>query len=224
MEKFVSAVMIFLILIGYDYFFKDNSKSEKKSVQQQQEQPVKKQQENRKDFFCIVEGIGKVKGTMQNDIGIAICKISEQKTIRESMSYTMKAKGKFVVLDVVVENNWKYPIEFYDSKFHLIDENGIDDMANDLKFMQIIDADNVADLLFIKDELLRRKLDKEALNHGLVQDLGIIFEVPEDYDVSKAKLKYEISIPLQFKGEDLNWWRYKDDKAVITPVKVEIVQ
>ena len=54
-------------------------------------------------YVCDVKGVGKIKGAVASYIGIAVSKVVETDNI-DIAGYSRKAKGKFVILSVVIAN------------------------------------------------------------------------------------------------------------------------
>lgn len=183
-----------------------NSVAEEK-IERKENLPEKKQAEidtepkkEQKQSFCIVEGVGKVKAYERDGLRMAVYGISEQKTIEVNpignLVETLKANGKYVLIDVISQNYaTNKKVGVTLSDFYLIDENGRIYPAYDK-------AENGGEQFIGYFEDLRP---------GQVYGGAVVFEVPRDFDASKSKLKYKI-------------YSFSDDKNLIIPVRVEIVQ
>ena len=85
---------------------------------------VKTQQKKEPPAFTInVEGMGKLKGGMASNVGIAVEDVKEQKSIGNSFT-NATAQGKFVIVTVIVHNFQKDAITVDANSFKLMDNQG----------------------------------------------------------------------------------------------------
>ena len=177
---------------------------EQKNQQEQEKEKEQKKSEDKQDYFCIVDGVGKVKGVGQNGVGVAVYRISGQKSIK-GFPETFETNGKFVLLDAVVCNELNAQLNISSNKFTLIDENGRR-YSTDLRKEE-------------KANNLKNRFDiYKEINPGLVDNSRMLFEVPRDCDLSKSKLEYSIGGTINSKSQ------IKSEGTVTVPVRVEIVQ
>ncbi len=188
-----------------------NKQAKIQNQQAQNNQPKSKssQKQNSKNsspYFCDVKGIGRVKGTMQNGIGMAVCRISERETFTGGIiGTTLRSSGKYVVLDVVITSNLNETTAITSSRLFLIDENG-------RKYSVESEVHKQINIYEMNDYFIQY----QDINPGLTKGMGIIFDVPRNLNVNNAYLEYEFRVEgfLGLPGE----------KTVTTPVRVEIVQ
>lgn len=174
---------------------------------QSQSKPSPKQKSgNNSPYFCNIEGVGKVKGTMQNGMGMVVYRVSERETVTGGIiGETLRSSGKYVVLDVVITSDLNETTAITSSRLFLVDENG-------RKYSVDSEVHKQINIYTMKDYFIEYK----DLNPGLTKGIGVIFDVPRNLDINRAYLEYEFRVEgfLGLPGE----------KTVTTPVRVEIVQ
>ena len=147
------------------------------------------------EYSLNVEGVGKVKGYMKDDIGVTIFDIQETKIIKNP-SYSDKiAQGKYVIISFAISNGTKNTITINETLdeglFTLIDGNGrkykYDKAAN----------------WSIEGEY------KPDINLGLTVGKRIAYDVPENIDLNSMKFKVNMGLF----GANMN-----------LPLKVQLVQ
>lgn len=77
------------------------------------------------EYTCDVEGVGKVKGAVASNVGIAVYNIEERDSIG-SQFFNEKAQGKFVIVSVVVSNHQKDAITVDANSFKLVTSDGVE--------------------------------------------------------------------------------------------------
>lgn len=77
------------------------------------------------EYTCDVEGIGKVKGAVASNVGIAVYNIEERDSIGNQF-FNEKAQGKFVIVSVVVSNHQKDAITVDANSFKLVTDDGVE--------------------------------------------------------------------------------------------------
>lgn len=120
------------------------------------------------NFTTNVEGIGTIRGGVSSNVGIAIAEIGEMERIRN-----IEAKGKFVIVRLVVYNGQKDAITINASSYKLLDSQGREFgvSADGLFQMSMLTGNDMAIL--------------SDVNPGLSSIVDLSFDVPRN-----AELKF----------------------------------
>lgn len=140
-------------------------------------------------WTCDVEGVGKVKGGISSNVGIAVYKIREARSIDTSFS-SQRAQGKFIIVNVAVSNGQKDAITVDNTSFKLIDDQG-------REFSHSVEGSTA---LMMKSGNSRGFLQK--VNPGIVTSVEVPFDVPTNISGLKLKARggfsgREIVLPLK---------------------------
>lgn len=76
-------------------------------------------------FICDVEGVGKVKGSVASNVGMAIYDIEERSSVGGEF-FNKRAQGRFVIVSVAVANEQKDAITVDAASFKLVTKDGVE--------------------------------------------------------------------------------------------------
>lgn len=119
---------VFLIIIAL-FFYACGHSSDSKSPSASASQttaPSQQSKENNKapayePWTVDIDGLGKVKGGISSNVGIAVIGVDVKKSIGDSM-FNENAKGKFVIVKLAVSNGQKDAVTVDSTSFSLIDD------------------------------------------------------------------------------------------------------
>ena len=156
----VIAILVILTMISGCFGNKKAGKKEKKVP----------------EYTCNVEGVGKVKGAVASNVGIAIYGVEERDVIGGLFTST-QAQGKFVVVSVVVSNHQKDAITVDANSFKLVTNDGIEySHSNDAMTAIIMSTGKTNAFL-------------QEINPGITISAQIPFDIPRNKNISDLKLK-----------------------------------
>jgi hypothetical protein len=156
----VGGFIILLILVGI-FAGKHESTSTKK------EEPV---------YTVDVEGVGKVKGIIRSNVGLAIGDIKKTKTLGDNRFAQANAQGEFIVIRLIVSNNQNDAITMDANSFKIIDDKNREFSHSTQGDMALAASSNKKEIIFLK-----------KINPGITTDGYLVFDVPSD--ISGAKLQ-----------------------------------
>ena len=127
------------------------------------------------NYTCDVEGIGKVKGVMSSDVGVAIAKIQEMPTI--DAGYTnARAQGVFKVIYIVASNQQKDAVTLDANSYKLIDSAG-------REYTHSVEGDTQLEMSN------RETLFLKKINPGITTGGYISYDVPKNADIVKLQFR-----------------------------------
>ena len=129
------------------------------------------------EYVCDVEGIGKVKGAVASNVGIAVYAIEEKNTIGDQF-FQEQAQGKFVIVSLVVSNGQKDAITVDANSFKLVTSDGVE-YSHSTDAQTAIAMSRGGKL----DSFLRQ------INPGMVVSVTIPFDIPKNKKLSDLKLE-----------------------------------
>lgn len=128
-------------------------------------------------YTCNVESVGKVKGAIASNVGIAIYNIEERDVIGGQF-YREQAQGKFVIVSVVVSNEQKDAITVDANSFKLVTADGVEySHSTEAQTALAMENDGKMDLFLKK------------INPGMVVSASIPFDIPKNKNLSDLKLE-----------------------------------
>ena len=136
-----------------------------------------KTEEKAPDYTCDVEGVGKVKGAIASDVGIAVYGIEEKNVIGDQF-YQEQAQGKFVIVSVVVSNGQKDAVTVDANSFKLVTKDGVE-YSHSTEAQTAIAMENGGKM----DAFLKK------INPGMTISARIPFDVPKDKKLSELQLE-----------------------------------
>ena len=141
------------------------------------------------DWTVDVEGIGKVKGAISSDVGIAVIGVSEADSLGNQF-VQKKPQGKFLIVEIAVTNNQKDAITVDANSFKLIDDK-------DREFTHSTEGQTA-----IQMSNRDAKGFLEKVNPGMTVKETIPFDVPKDATNFKLEAKggmtgEKVMLPLQ---------------------------
>lgn len=128
-------------------------------------------------YTCDVEGVGKVKGAVASNVGIAIYNVEERGTIGDQY-FNEKAQGKFVIISVVVSNGQKDAITVDANSFKLVTADGVE-YSHSTEAQTALAMENGGKM----DSFLKK------INSGMVVSASIPFDIPQNKNLSDLKLE-----------------------------------
>ncbi|WP_196595203.1 DUF4352 domain-containing protein [Pectinatus frisingensis] len=189
--------IIFALLIINAAINKDDKNQpveQPQTVQQQtnkseNKQPAKEKKKDFEDWTVNVEGVGKIKGGISSNVGIAVIGINTTNSIGDDFS-SQQAQGKFVVVKVAVSNGQNDAITVDSNSFKLIDDKNREFSAS-VEGMTALQMSNGNAKGFLT-----------KVNPGIVTDVTFVFDVPKDVQGLKLKARggftgKAIILPLQ---------------------------
>lgn len=141
------------------------------------------------EFTINVDGIGKVKGGVSSNVGLAVIGVEERNSLGDEF-FNEQAQGKFVIVKIAVTNNQKDAVTIDSSSFNLIDEQ-------EREFDVSVEGSTA---LQMSNGNAKGFLSK--INPGISTTFVFPFDVPKDVKGLKLKARGgftgdEISLPLQ---------------------------
>lgn len=136
-----------------------------------------KVEEKNPEYTCDVEGVGKVKGAIASNVGIAIYGIDERDVVGGQFNRE-QAQGKFVVVSVVVANGQKDAITVDASSFKLVTADGVE-YSHSTEAQTALAMENGGKM----DSFLKK------INPGMVVSATIPFDIPKDKNLTDLKLE-----------------------------------
>ena len=175
----VVVIFVFVMAVGFFTFLmmpnsaKNTGGSSSSSQQASSSSSAKQQME---EYTCEIQGLGKVKGGISSNVGVATYKIEEVPSLGQNRYAHTEAQGKFVVVSMVVSNGQKDAITVNANSFKLIDDEGRE-YSYSHEGQMAIDVDD-------KDQKMLRKV-----NPGIVIGVTVPYDVPQDADINKMYLE-----------------------------------
>lgn len=127
------------------------------------------------NYTCDVEGIGKVKGVMSSNVGVAIAEIQEMPTI--DAGYTnARAQGVFKVIYIVASNFQKDAVTLDANSYKLIDSAG-------REYTHSVEGDTQLEMSN------RKTLFFKEINPGITTGGYISYDVPKNADIVKLQFR-----------------------------------
>lgn len=160
----VSGLFLLLILIG---IFSGNDQPTSSTTKPAKEEPV---------YTANVEGVGKIKGIVRSNVGIAVVDVKKAKILGDNPYAQAHAQGQFIIVKVVVTNNQKDAVTLDSNSFKIIDDKN-------REFSHSVEADTA---LAVSNGS-RETLFLKKINPGITTTGYIVFDVP--LDISGAKLQ-----------------------------------
>lgn len=129
------------------------------------------------EYTCDVEGVGKVKGSIASNVGIAIYNIEERNAIGGQFN-TAQAQGKFVIVSVVVSNGQKDAITVDANSFKLVTADGVE-YSHSTEAQTALAMENGGKM----DSFLKK------VNPEMVVSAQIPFDIPANKNIADLKLE-----------------------------------
>lgn len=176
----VVVILVFSMAVGFFTFLmmpnsaKNNGGTSSSSQQASSSSSAKQQM---KEYTCEIQGLGKVKGGITSNVGVAIYKIEQVPSLGQNRFAHTEAQGKFVVISMVVSNGQKDAITVNANSFKLKDEDGRE-YSYSHEGQMAIDVDD-------KDQ----KAMLRKVNPGITISITVPYDVPQDADISKLYLE-----------------------------------
>lgn len=180
---------ILFILSVIDNLIWDDKNTSKPTTSQNQSNTSSEKKPSYKEWTVDVDGIGKIKGGISSDVGIAVAGVNTQQSIGNEF-INEKAKGQFVVVDLVIYNNQKDAITVDGSSFKLIDNKNREFSTSNEGMTALQMSEGHADGFLSK------------INPGLTTRIRFVFDVPGDATGLQLKARggftgEAITLPLQ---------------------------
>lgn len=176
----VVAMFVFAMVVGFftvlmmPHVAKQDGGAFSSSQQTSSSSSAKQKME---EYTCEVQGLGKVKGGVTSNVGVAIYKIEQVPSLGQNRFAHTEAQGKFVVVSMVVSNGQKDAITVDANSFKLKDDEGREYSYSHEGQMAIsVDDKN-------QKAMLRK------VNPGIVVGITVAYDVPQDADLSKMHLE-----------------------------------
>lgn len=129
------------------------------------------------EYTCDVEGVGKVKGVVSSNVGIAIYDIEERDVIGGQF-HSEQAQGKFVIVSVVVSNGQKDAITVDANSFKLVTADGVE-YSHSTEAQTALAMENGGKM----DSFLKK------INPDMTVSTKIPFDIPKNKNLSDLKLE-----------------------------------
>jgi len=177
----VVVILVFAMAVGFFTFLMmpnsaKNSGGTSSSTQQASSSSSAGQKQQMEEYTCEIQGLGKVKGGITSNVGVAIYKIEQVPSLGQNRFAHTEAQGKFVVVSMAISNGQKDAITVNSNSFKLKDEEGRE-YSYSHEGQMAIDVDD-------KDQKMLRKV-----NPGITIGITIPYDVPQDADISKMYLE-----------------------------------
>lgn len=166
-------ILLFIIVAAIGGNASDSTSKTTSSKSAASQQP--KSEADLYSYTCTVDGIGKVRGGVSSDVGVAIAEIQEVASIDGAFS-TTQAQGLFKVIYIVASNHQKDAVTLDANSFKLIDDKG-------REFSHSVHADTA---LQMKG---RKTLFLEQINPGITMGGYVAFDVPKDAHIIKMEFR-----------------------------------
>lgn len=134
-------------------------------------------EEKAPEYTCDVQGVGKVKGAIASNVGVAIYGIEETGVIGGRF-HKEQAQGKFVIVSVVVSNGQKDAITVDANSFKLVTKDGIE-YSHSTEGQTALAMENNGKM----DSFLKK------INPGMTTSARIPFDIPQDKNLSDLQLE-----------------------------------
>lgn len=129
------------------------------------------------EYTCEVEGVGKIKGAIASDVGIAVYGIDETGVLGNQY-HQEQAQGKFVIVSVVINNGQKDAITVDANSFKLVTKDGIE-YSHSTEAQTALALENNGKM----DSFLKQ------INPGMTVSAKIPFDIPKDKNISDLQLE-----------------------------------
>ena len=168
-----------VVLLGIVGACMGPSGSDKKGGNQSVSTSSKKTQTEEKtpEYTCDVEGVGKVKGAIASNVGVAIYGIEETGVIGGQF-HQEQAQGKFVIVSVVVSNGQKDAVTVDANSFKLVTKDGVEYSHSTEGQTALAMANNGKMDAFLK-----------KINPGMTISARIPFDIPQDKNLADLQLE-----------------------------------
>lgn len=189
--------IVFVLIVINAATNKDNKKqpvdqpqtAQQQSNKAENKQPAKEKKKDFEDWTIDVEGVGKLKGGISSNVGIAVIDVNTTDNIGNDFS-NEKAQGQFVVVKLAISNGQKDAITVDSNSFKLMDDKDREFSAS-TEGMTALQMSNGNAKGFLT-----------TVNPGIVTDVTFVFDVPKDVQGLKLKARggftgKEITLPLQ---------------------------
>ncbi|WP_176772696.1 DUF4352 domain-containing protein [Sporomusa acidovorans] len=167
-------IIIILIVVG-SFLGSNGNKSTNTAAPSTSSQKQEQPKEPEYKYTCDVQGIGKVKGAIVSDVGVAIAEIKSADSIDSQFTST-KAQGVFKILYVVASNHQKDAVTMDSASMKLIDDKG-------REYSHSTHGDTA---LQMKG---RETFFLEQINPGNTAGGHIAFDVPKDANIVKMQFR-----------------------------------
>ena len=173
----VFGVLFLLGLIGSCAGDSNKKNSPSSPAPSSKQQSAAATQAKPQEFIYTVDvgGVGKVKGSVASDVGVAIAKIQTMDTIDGSFS-SQRAQGVFKVLYIVVSNEQKDAVTIDANIFKLIDEQG-------REFSHSVEGGTALQMSNRETFFLKK------VNPGITTGGWVAFDVPKNANIKTMQFK-----------------------------------
>lgn len=165
---------IFAMVINSD---KSTSTDQGASTAVSDSKEKKTSEKKQEEYVCDVEGVGKVKGAMSSNVGIAIYDVQKMKTLGNNRFARTEAQGQFLVLSIVVANGQKDAVTVDANSFKLKDNSGVE-FSYSHEGQMAISVDDKS-----QKSMLRK------INPGIVISIAVPYDIPENMDINQLYLE-----------------------------------
>ena len=180
---------IFIVLFILNYSIKSL-----RTENENNKTTVKQEQIKNKEEMPKAELIDLNKSKSVDDIEYKILNVKETKSISNE-SGKSKANGKFIIVELQIENKTKNPISYSSDDFFLIN-NGRTFLVDDNSFNASQNL-NSQQTIFNKNEKYIGTYDK--FNPGITKKTFIVFDVPKDLNIKDTCFIPAKNTNIQFK-------------------------